>query len=72
MSPMNETTNTKAGRIDNYIAREYLALRRGEGTGSFTSRLLEMAEEARVVGARGKEILEKAAREVAEWEIDNE
>lgn len=69
---MNDATQTKADRIDNYIAREYLAQRRGEDTGSFTSRLLAMAEEARVIGAEGQTILQKAAREMAEWEMGQE
>ena len=67
----NVATETKAERIDDYIAREYLAQARGEETGSFTGRLMAMAEEARVVNPRGKEILERAMREMAEWELDN-
>ena len=70
--PMTDATQTKADQIDNYIAREYLAQRRGEDTGSFTGRLLAMAEEARMFGAKGQKILQKAARDMAEWELDNQ
>jgi hypothetical protein len=62
---------TKTDRIDNYIAKQYLALRRGEGD-SFTARLLSMGEEARVIDKAGQEILQEAARKMAEWELANE
>lgn len=66
------TTKPAADAIDIYIAREYLAQVRGEPTGSFTSRLLAMAEEARVIDPAGQAILQEVARKMAEWEMGQE
>lgn len=56
-------------QIDDYMASAYLA--HGEG-GYLTVRLLKMAEEAKAVAHYGAgEILERAAREMAAWEIEN-
>ncbi len=66
---MNSATTTRDEQIDDYIAAEYL---NRDGEGYMTRRLLRMAEEAKGSGHKGAaEILEKAAREMAGWEIDN-
>jgi hypothetical protein len=66
------TTETKPTdeQIDDYIAAQYMAQTRGEETGSFIGRLMALAEEARVVDPKGKEILLRQLRELAAWELE--
>ena len=71
MSETPTTTKPTDDEIDTYIAREYLAQTRGEDTGSFTDRLLRLAEEARLVDPRMKLSLLRVAREIAGLELEN-
>jgi len=59
-------------QIDDYIAKLYVAQMGGKDPGTFTSRLLAMSEEARLIDVSGQVLFQKMAREMAAWELANQ